>query len=394
MCSIIAGKTTKIFKDNIKSYMELLSHRGEKQGCGYIVKDENGLTIHRSMDINTVVDGIQEMSDKAFVIVHQRKASVGTVNLTNAHPVKGNEGTVRLIHNGTRKIYNEFFDATSDSQGLASFLELLPPKYHGKVMRELGVVFYTYKGQNLYMYKDELRPLVKLKGHSLFASEPLFNGEWATVKEQHEPIIIEDGSSIPVDKFRQVTYASTTYAKYCTSCKKIQLTAVSGVCGVCEAMGKKLLPVTNYHKTSTTHGTGKTSTTSNGLGNDESFQVVKGVQYKVDRNCIKPKNNSLLPNVKYTATINYTKQVTKHTLSLYMTIHLGQSKSVYEVNIKKFAEYNKLIKNNQNKKGRKRYQQNLAIIRKGKCKKCSDCTVTTGNFKVCSECKAYTMCHI
>ena len=383
MCSIIGGEVNPHFKKNIGEYMKTLSHRGEKQGCGYIVKTGNDLFIYRSMSIDLTIKSIKEIKDGSFIVIHQRKASVGSVGMDNTHPVKGNMEKVRLIHNGTRKVFNEFFNATSDSQGLASFLELLPLNEHKQILEDLGVVFYTYRGKGLYFYKDELRPLVRLKNSSLFASEPLFSGEWASIKDQPTPVKINDINSMPTDKYRKVTYPTKMDSYYCQSCKKVHLRTTSFVCGVCEAMGKKK-PTT----TTTTYGT--STNTGNGRNkNRHKFTLTIKDSLIVTREVlVNPVYGNLIVGKHYTAEVKYYKQITENTYSLFVNVLIGSISSALEVDIDKFAKLNKLGNYAKDTMTAKEKKHNKFL-----CLKCSGIAVRSGMYRNCKKCKTYTMCH-
>ena len=316
--------------------MDKLGHRGKSEGCGILARTGNQTMRLKSMVIKDIVDYVKELNDGDLVIIHQRKASVGTINLDNTHPVLSNNKKVNVIHNGTRKIYKEILDASSDTQGLATLLSMTNQSDHGELMNELGVVFYTYNGK-IYFYKDELRPLVKSKTHNIMASEPLFDGEWAEVSDVDTP------HQFNFDKEKIGKYVNVTkgvgVARYCSSCKKTHLPSDKGVCMVCAVQGKSASTTT-------------TTTTYRGGGNayahqthDLNFNLKVGTTYRITRDVVwVDSDKSHIPFNGTDCKVNYERKIDKWDKSLYVYITVGKLQMSIAVDIDKFAKLNKLGK--------------------------------------------------
>lgn len=338
MCSIIVAKANKDFKKNVKEYMLKLSHRGKDEGCGILAHTSKGMMRLKSMKITDVVDYVQTLENNTLVIIHQRKASVGTINIENAHPVVSDNKQVNVIHNGTRKIYKELWDASSDSQGLATLLSITEQHSHEKIMRELGVVFYTYKGK-LYFYKDALRPLVKSKRKAIMSSEPLFDGEWATVDEVEKPHPFNfDKEAVSDYKDIKLTKGD---AKYCYNCKKIHLPSTRNVCGVCAILGKGTdytYPIANSITTKTEDEEQTFSV------HFQNYHLQAGKVYKITKDVIiKSEDKS---KVAYNGDVCHVfgnKTVTRFDKYLYVNLERGSMRIPISVHIEKFGKLNKLI---------------------------------------------------
>ena len=247
MCSIIGGTFTAKFKSNVSKYLDILSHRGVNEGCGYIhIKSTGDIKVYKTLNLKTLKVQIQNTQVGGTIIIHQRKSSVGKVSIENTHPVKSGKGTqVHLVHNGTNKIYHGLLESTSDSHGMAILLGMVPIERHKEALRNLGVVFYTFNGQ-VYFYRDGIRPLVVNSKKTIFSSEPLYNGEWTCV-DTSDPIPFDNVACLPLTKDTGTVEFTTPHkAKYCSGCKKIHLGTTDSVCGICSIKG--IAPtVTNPH---------------------------------------------------------------------------------------------------------------------------------------------------
>jgi bacterioferritin-associated ferredoxin len=351
MCGIIGGRLDDRFRNNIEKWIIKLKHRGEKQGYGYIHIADGKITTDKCMALNLLVRMVKELPD-GDVVIHFRKASIGKVELLNAHPVVSNDKTTIVLHNGTNKAYANFFTASSDSQGLASMLSEFPIDRHKDILNSLGVVFYT-KNNRLMFYKDNNRPLV-ISG-DVFASEPLFNGKWANIKNATAPIDITDtfiDSFVTEDDVEVELYNAP--ARHCTMCKRSHLT-VGTKCAVCLVQGKEVVA---SHK----------------------LRVVlhRNVTYKIDSDCTATSINKgyTVVKIKSPTTITLPHQFSIYVASKYYYLHLGDGLYVY-IDVIKFCRLN-----------------NLPVPMDNLCSKCAGATVQYWNkWNKCFVCNKLTYVH-
>jgi len=323
MCSIIGtSKLDDKFKENIDEYFKTLSHRGtDSYGYIFLNRDTKQFELFKSLTKIDFVNRIKELPDNGSIICHARKASVGAVDVTNAHPVKSNGNTVWLIHNGTNKSYASFYNATSDSQGLASLIEAVSEDKLDGLLNDLGVVFFT-KNSHLYFYKDTLRPICLNKESGIFASEPLFDGKWALIKEQITPVVFDF-----IFDTKEEFELELGLESYCTTCKKRHIKQKGKqLCAVCKLDGKSE-PVVY------------TSTYNTQASNDIYFTIPRGTTgLVVTRDMLTEQVDKIKfsKDIEYSANFTYARVVYKGVKQFYVQI----SSKFVSVDVEKFIKKN------------------------------------------------------
>ena len=330
MCSIIGtSKLDDKFKENIDEYFKTLAHRGtDSYGYIFLNRKSKQFELFKSLTKKDFIDKIKELPNNGALICHARKASVGAVDVVNAHPVKSSDNTVWLIHNGTNKTYADFYDASSDSQGLASLIEAVSEDKLDGLLNDLGVVFFT-KNSHIYFYKDELRPLCLNKESGIFASEPLFDGKWALIKEQMTPVVFDFTFDTKEEFELELGLES-----YCTTCKKRHIKQKKkALCAVCKLDGK--LEPTSY-----------TSSYNTRTSNDIYFTIPRGTTgLVVTRNMLVEQVDKvkLSKDIEYSVNFTYDRVVYKATKNFYVSIVSNSCTSYMNIDVEKFVKKNKDI---------------------------------------------------
>jgi len=330
MCSIIGtSKLDNKFKKNIDEYFETLDHRGtDSYGYIFLNRKSKQFELFKSLTKKDFIDKIKELPNNGSIICHARKASVGAVDVVNAHPVKSSDNTVWLIHNGTNKTYADFYDASSDSQGLASLIEAVSEDKLDGLLNDLGVVFFT-KGKYIYFYKDELRPLCLNKESGIFASEPLFDGKWALVKKQ----IVPKKFNFTFDTKEEMELELGTVA-YCNTCRKKHIKQKEKtLCAVCKLDGKP--EPTSY-----------TSSYNTRTSNDIYFTIPKNTSGLITtRDMLTDHIDKLklAKDIEYSVNFTYERVIYKDVKQLYVPVVLNSCTKYVSVDLEKFVEKNRDI---------------------------------------------------
>jgi hypothetical protein len=139
------------------------------------------------------------ISSMTTLVGHNRSATRGAVNSTNAHPFS--EGKIVLVHNGTlhnQKDFNK--DVEVDSHAIAHALNEKPAK---EVLKDVNgafaFVWYDREEQKLFIARNSERPLafVETSGAVYFASEgPMLN--WILNRKSGPKV--DDAEMFPVGK--------------------------------------------------------------------------------------------------------------------------------------------------------------------------------------------------
>ncbi len=285
MCAIIGFKVDENnHHTKLKDYLEILKERGD-QSYGYIAKVPDGTIYYsKSLTLEPILKDVREYEKGTWVFIHARKASAGMAGATakdklaRAHPVVSDDESILLIHNGTKtSLHDTVNNSLSDSQAFATLLSVA---WKGRYVYsgDIGVSIYERSGV-VYLYKDDIRPLVMCEDGTIFASEPVFDTKkWCNVKDTYNltgnsdtvldfskenlglnlgvPVEIE--FDIAVTTIKNFSTAGQPKASYCTKCKKTHLNnSKTYCCAVCAIEGnvttKTYTAATkkNYHSTTT-----------------------------------------------------------------------------------------------------------------------------------------------
>ena len=244
MCGYIAGKKETIVKcGGIVSLLTKQKHRGT-DGYGVLAINEKGEGLYiKSMKQAKIVKWIAKFKGNPYFIVHHRATSVGGTKLKLAHPLIYED--VVLMQNGTKKdVFNMVPAAESDSEALAMLASTMEPEDFSMYMLEdTGVVFWVKNG-NLYLNRDESRPLV-VNEHGLISSEPLMIGTYREIKEGFYTLSFDDKEMLGIDLGEEVLIDDILSLKKCTKCKKMHRHGTSDkVCNTCLVAGA--IPMKEY----------------------------------------------------------------------------------------------------------------------------------------------------
>jgi len=281
MCGIVGFIDNKKYRQLLPNMWAKIDHRGE-DSYGVIVQGDKvhtakSLTIHKTKKTTTsyydtkkrqyikkttpeskgVMAQIQKIPVGDFLLAHNRAASIGGVTEELAHPITkvGNDGTVSVIHNGTKKDLTKVFDilGDSDTEIIAQLLadHFAPSKTISAALEGAGVVFgVRHEDGAVLFHCDGERPLFIDETRSIIASEPIFKGKWFLVKEQTKMFHSLRGFIDNVEVYEKsvdVKEKDLSYPAYCKACKKTHFTdATDGRCYRCIIKGIEAPKSTTY----------------------------------------------------------------------------------------------------------------------------------------------------
>jgi len=258
MCGIIAGNVKKL-KDTggIKDHLRMIDHRGT-DSFGMIMYDPKTKSwdTFKTLGIKPFVKAFNNLSNGAYVIVHNRARSIGGITLALAHPIVTNN--VAVIHNGTNKDVHKMIKGSASDTESISMLQGNAIDFGTTFswLGDLGVVFTVdleRPENDVYLHRDKIRPLVINKDTDIIASEPLFDGAWADIKEQDSYVPLHLNKLTRL--VRSIDYVDVTVAddSMCLGCKKKHLHSKTGrICNVCLVRGEKEPKVTHTKAVTTT----------------------------------------------------------------------------------------------------------------------------------------------
>jgi glucosamine 6-phosphate synthetase-like amidotransferase/phosphosugar isomerase protein len=158
---------TRAFSDLM--YMNTL--RGFDSSGIIHVDDEGNVDVVKDVIPGTYFTGIKEYDEvvekKSFkhgkvLIGHNRKATIGKVNVENAHPFIVNNELV-LVHNGSLTSHKNLADIESDSHAIAIHLHKNYQEELGKAFAEINgayaLVWYDVRTNRLNLVRNSQRPL-------------------------------------------------------------------------------------------------------------------------------------------------------------------------------------------------------------------------------------------
>lgn len=240
MCGIIGGKYD-VLKHNFDTYLNRLKHRGT-DSYGVTVFTPTYSTWFKATSLKkikgkTLWEDVTSVKNTQHLLIHNRKASVGGINIDLAHPIE--KGGWAVTHNGTKKSLQKLLEATckSDTEAISTILgytnvvKLLSELFDGA-----GVVLATNDPQ-FFVHIDGNRPLMMNKERTIFSSEPVESGEWALIKEQTKIYkSIEDFmQNCETYDFVEIEDIKKYKPYYCYKCKKTHLNTAYGLCPACES---------------------------------------------------------------------------------------------------------------------------------------------------------------
>lgn len=186
MCGIVGYIGYKPYPINY--FIELAhkqKHRGNKDGIGIVYKEDNKLKVHKLMiKLKEKKKLFKEFKDikSNYVFIHHRKATQGSVNLINTHPIQYKNNI--YIHNGTVDTYTlkRFLEVSehykqitdTDTELLLNIIDRFGFNNARYIFEEIGVIIKLEKNK-ITIIKDDARPLyMYILSHGyLFISEPI-----------------------------------------------------------------------------------------------------------------------------------------------------------------------------------------------------------------------------
>jgi len=242
MCAI--NVLFNIEPDKLREYLqnawEILKFRGE-DGYGIVGQIDNRIIVAKSQDNNKVLNKLNSISGKfKWVIAHNRKASVGSINLDLTHPIVHEDKKLIVVHNGTnRDLFDVVKYAQSDTDAILHVYDLIKdPMKIDFIVNNIGVYFIVdIERKKILFYRDSLRTLYIEKKSNVLVSEPIFNGEWALIKEQ---LFYVDFDEFSPDVFEKEEYKNLTFTKtgLCSVCNKNKPLTNKDKCGDCTYQNK------------------------------------------------------------------------------------------------------------------------------------------------------------
>ncbi|MEM0333017.1 MAG: hypothetical protein QXX30_00945 [Candidatus Aenigmatarchaeota archaeon] len=186
MCGIIAfPKKTKLDKKTIgviENGLKLLAHRGSDSfGIIGIAKINNKkvLKLVKSLHFENFINMIKSSLINVefdFIVIHNRKKSIGKIDIELAHPVGKND--IYVVQNGTKKSLS--INEKSDTYGI--YVLYKAEELKPEDLKNSGVVFIIDgKNKKILFHKDDTRTLYINETKNLIASEPILAGKWTLI---------------------------------------------------------------------------------------------------------------------------------------------------------------------------------------------------------------------
>jgi len=240
MCGIIT-LFEKIDENNL-SLWDKLSHRGT-DSYGYASWDGKRISIKKDLTPRRLKGKYK------WSILHNRKASVGKITKTLAHPIEIDD-KYYIIQNGTKKeIYYTHRLALSDTHGIGLIYKELKHKFKiFNYLDDTGVVFVIDKELKfIFFHKDESRSLYVNIDKKMLASEPIIEGTWQEINEENYIFTFDEFNfdnfikTVELNKKKINIGKNELFKTLCDNCYKMKLCRrVNGrdICPDCEYTGK------------------------------------------------------------------------------------------------------------------------------------------------------------
>ncbi len=286
MCGIIGFKGSAKDSIDITVAMELLGHRGDDSfGCIHISPSIRKGHTKKTMKIKDLAEWFKSIPkvDDDFFLFHNRKASIGGINLPLCHPIT--EGRVSVIHNGTKASLQTNFKSLGGASDTETITKILSTSFNTgvltkRMLNNTGVVFAQQHSGGLLFHTDNGRPLFINKDRDIICSEPIFIDEWSLTVDQTK---IWKGfndmvANVEVFKESVVVTDGSSELNYCYSCGKMHyMDEKDYICYSCNIQG-----LDDYTYGYSRGGyAGKRGAKSKKSGTTSNFKFKVGQKYKL-----------------------------------------------------------------------------------------------------------------
>ena len=184
MCGILGLFDKENYSQELKAGWSWLDERGT-DSYGVVLATPTGLKIIKALKKDVILEEVEKIEQQQTILwalAHNRKASVGSVNLELAHPIYNNNSII--IHNGTKKTIVELFNKyKSDTQALLYLLQDLPKQYKSEILQKAGVVFHFNLKERLLLFHKSNRSLYISEDLSYLSSAPIAKGNWYKIQK-------------------------------------------------------------------------------------------------------------------------------------------------------------------------------------------------------------------
>jgi len=232
MCAIVGlwkfeNETIETLSKRILRYWKQLRERGT-DGYGMIVSTKTHILQIKTLDMYQTVhlfrQKITRIIDLDFILLHNRKATLGRKTLELAHPIKTPMRRY-VIHNGTKKSIKDLFEtAKSDTQAIGMLLDLVSETYDrlddmlkteiNLKLAKTGVIFYVTPYYILF-HKDSSRTLFINEDLGIFSTLPIEEGVWNNVSDVGL-VKLAHIREVPNDRIGSI-YAHKAICPFCTT---------------------------------------------------------------------------------------------------------------------------------------------------------------------------------
>jgi predicted glutamine amidotransferase len=207
MCGIIGALnkgTTGFGANETKAFSDLMfmnTLRGMDSSGVILVDQEGNVDVAKDVMAGTWFTGIDEydkiVEKKAykegkFLVGHNRKATIGKINIDNAHPFVVKDELI-LVHNGSLTSHKNLADKESDSHSIAihlheNYKEDLGPTF-AEIFGAYALVWYDVRTNKANIIRNSQRPLWMCETSLSwwFASEPYML--WAALERNNQKAI-------------------------------------------------------------------------------------------------------------------------------------------------------------------------------------------------------------
>lgn len=232
MCGIAVFKNvnTNELCEELKESWTMMDHRGTDSFGLLMVKDNGVVKMLKALNNEDLLRKLKSTyKDDEFelIVAHNRKASIGSININLAHPIR--IGNTIVIHNGTNSsIMDIVTDVESDTQAIASVIDdrnnYFVKRYIDDWLLGSGVIIaYDVITKKWLFWKDKTRPLVQLISDNYYYSEPVKLGQKYRIIENTKSLVEKKNFNNLFKKGKRFSVDDLLYPGYCNTCRRRML---------------------------------------------------------------------------------------------------------------------------------------------------------------------------